>query len=304
MDAQSSGLLCFHIEGYTFDGKTCEQVNCGCVGTDCDALYETIGECRQAHADCLRAAGDPCAPMDATSSSFCPGDTYAWNGSRCLPICECAGNDCAETYQTEIQCRDAYSTCGANDCEARVRESRKFIDASKSCNTVFDCQKIAAGCGVTETGCTNEVYVNKSLDLDEYNALGAELSQCTGESCTPASTCRLWVPDPACVEGRCGPPEQCATEHSQMWTFLESNKACETAADCRTDFVGCGFSEDGCTQAVFVNEATDTGELERLRTELGRCLGDPDGCPGAACERAIGVPACVEGRCVNSSGIE
>ncbi len=40
--------------GYHWDGMRCRSSSgCGCEGQDCDAAYETIEECREAHSECF-----------------------------------------------------------------------------------------------------------------------------------------------------------------------------------------------------------------------------------------------------------
>lgn len=52
-DANSSGDDCLSVTGYAFDGTECTLINCGCVGSDCDEIYPSLGACQQGFRACL-----------------------------------------------------------------------------------------------------------------------------------------------------------------------------------------------------------------------------------------------------------
>ena len=52
MDATSDGA-CYCLVGYLWDGGECVGLTgCGCTGSDCDRLAETLEDCQAAHAAC------------------------------------------------------------------------------------------------------------------------------------------------------------------------------------------------------------------------------------------------------------
>jgi len=53
MDAKSGDPSCPAILGVAWDGKQCDYIGgCSCQGTDCDKLFSTMGECKQAYLHC------------------------------------------------------------------------------------------------------------------------------------------------------------------------------------------------------------------------------------------------------------
>jgi hypothetical protein len=77
--------------------------------------------------------------------------------------------------------------------------------------------------------------------------------------------------------------------------FVTANKTCRADDDCRSAFVGCGYTEDGCTGAVYVNQSTNLDQLAELARDLYRCNHDDDSC--SLCERATSPVTCVAGAC-------
>jgi hypothetical protein len=134
MDAKAAGPGCRCVLGYTWNGTACEMLsNCECEGADCDKLTQSQEECEQAHAGCAETSStfacgsaklyaakhDACSAMDATavpddtgSSCFCFLG-FAWNGSACegLSDCACQGADCDKLAETVAQCEQAHAAC-------------------------------------------------------------------------------------------------------------------------------------------------------------------------------------------------
>ena len=97
MDARSSGLLCAGVDGFTWNGVTCEPIVCGCAGTDCDRIYPTAVECLSARAACNPAAPSLCdLPL---SSGDCDGLSmrygYSPEAGACVQFIYglCGGNE-------------------------------------------------------------------------------------------------------------------------------------------------------------------------------------------------------------------
>jgi hypothetical protein len=66
MNAHSSGAFCAGVAGFTWNGTTCEPIECQCAGTDCDRSYPTAIECLTARAACTPEAPSLCdLPLSA-----------------------------------------------------------------------------------------------------------------------------------------------------------------------------------------------------------------------------------------------
>jgi len=110
MDAVWDGTECLRKLGYTWDGRACTHIECGCDGADCDALYPTLGACE----DARRGCATPCRSMDARSDGTkCAGIAgYSWNGISCDEVvCGCTGSDCSSIYASESECETAHDGC-------------------------------------------------------------------------------------------------------------------------------------------------------------------------------------------------
>ena len=125
---------CYCFLGYAWNGTTCEALNnCQCEGEDCDKLSETKEACEQAHASCGGGSTSAfvcgsselhanshlvCEAMDAEAVPDDAGHCYcalgfAWNGSSCelLADCACQGQDCDKLTETQEQCEQAHAAC-------------------------------------------------------------------------------------------------------------------------------------------------------------------------------------------------
>lgn len=125
---------CFCMLGFAWNGTACEPLaNCRCVGEDCDKLSETQDQCEQAHAACgaepqrLHCGStqlfafdhDACGAMDARAVPDADGQScycflgFAWNGSACegLADCACEGADCDKLSETQEACEAAHAAC-------------------------------------------------------------------------------------------------------------------------------------------------------------------------------------------------
>lgn len=52
MRATSSADACGFYTGAAWDGQSCDVILCGCVGADCDEIYETLEQCENLRAAC------------------------------------------------------------------------------------------------------------------------------------------------------------------------------------------------------------------------------------------------------------
>ena len=87
-----------------------------------------------------------------------------------------------------------------------------------------------------------------------------------------------------------------------MRTFINENKSCAETADCTVLHGTCGITEDGCTNAVYVNNATDPMSYDFQRLRLRSCLSDFEGTESCvSCDRVPAPPTCVDGKCIGTS---
>jgi hypothetical protein len=110
MDVRGEGF-CRVILGHHWDGLRCRALSaCECIGEDCEDLYRTEDECRQAHFFCPT----PCTPMNAEAVGPCLAIIGTkWDGSSCVEMsgCECIGDDCEELFPGLEECAEAMAQC-------------------------------------------------------------------------------------------------------------------------------------------------------------------------------------------------
>lgn len=141
MDAASSGDDCVRLEGYAFDGSDCAEVNCGCVGEDCDGLYDSRRECFAAYAHC--ATSGPHRYCDTNAD--CPdGESCFQNtcGPSCTDYTQCEGNSRCFAGQNE----------GCLPYVIDVSEPQPSACLER-CRNDEDCAAIAPGLGCWGSAC-------------------------------------------------------------------------------------------------------------------------------------------------------
>jgi hypothetical protein len=172
---------------------------------------------------------------------------------------------------------------------------RNFINQYKGCTENIDCGTLYVGCGITEDGCAETVYLNNNHPPGQSGILQTILFDCieTNESTETCEVCDRLSPPPVCSDGKCIGRSACALEAEALFHIMSRNDACEVDADCVTETVACEVTEDGCTGAVYLASNFDREEFAKLQDEYWACTG---GC--LACERETTPPACVSGHCV------
>lgn len=130
-----------------------------------------------------------------------------------------------------------------------------------------------------------------------YKWDGARCVSLGGCRCVGADCAELFGSAEACASAhtQCDPVPKCSSEVAAVRDFVNANKACKTSYDCQISSAGCGYTEDGCTGAVYVNRATNLTVLRELASQLYRCNDGSDSC--AVCERMTAPAACVSGAC-------
>jgi len=111
MDAELGPEDCFDPQGWFWDGESCEQIICTCVGSDCGDLFETEALCVEVFADC---GALECVADDAVGEGPCEAFFgYAWDGGACVGIsgCECVGDDCEDLAQEPETCESDHAGC-------------------------------------------------------------------------------------------------------------------------------------------------------------------------------------------------
>jgi hypothetical protein len=119
----------------------------------------------------------------------------------------------------------------------------------------------------------------------------------------------------SCAGGDCGglssSLEQCKSAHAEcedpgcgneqraLLDFISANKSCTSAADCRSEGVSCGITEDDCSGAVYLNTRTDLATFGTLQDRYHACVGDHPNC--GVCGRFASDPDCIGGRCSRRS---
>jgi hypothetical protein len=110
MDARSNGDDCISTLGFAWDGERCTDVNCGCEGSECDAIYATRAACERVYAECA----PPCSRMrNETTNLDCTTLTgFTWTGAECKAlVCGCQGDDCELLYATQEECEAMHGMC-------------------------------------------------------------------------------------------------------------------------------------------------------------------------------------------------
>ena len=208
MDAQSSGRECLRLEGYSWNGVSCEEVNCGCVGADCASIYPTEAACEDAHQGCAV----PCRKMDARSDGTeCARVVgHSWNGVTCREVlCGCTGSDCDAIYPSQSDCMAAFRECpslrdctkhsecivtGATCCQSCATERDEIVPVAKASSAdAFDrfCEA-PLPCPM----CTAQRARMQARYLPVCGHSPAATSQCAmidlaEVSCTPEVGCRV-----------------------------------------------------------------------------------------------------------------
>ena len=188
MDARSSGARCAGVAGFTWNGVTCQPIECTCSGTDCDRIYPTALECVTARAACNPAAPSLCdlplSPGDCDGYSMRYG--YSPESGGCISFVYglCGGNE--NNFPTLDACNtvcaaraDACTTCPSGGCgsDAKAPPPPSCASCPKTRNangdpcTVKELECIfLPACGATTCRCMDD-------------GSGALVWQCLGNLC-------------------------------------------------------------------------------------------------------------------------
>jgi hypothetical protein len=183
---------------------------------------------------------------------------------------------------------------------------RRCASLEESC-----CNASCGACSLPGEGCaiSNCSGACAPMDAQGEGDCGMQLGyKWDGQACVSICGC-------SCVGGDCSrlvsSLDQCASAHDEctdpgcgdeqraLLDFINANKACSSAADCRSERVGCGITEDDCTGAVYLNTQADLASFGPLRDQYRACLGDRPNC--ATCARFDADADCIGGRCSRRS---
>jgi hypothetical protein len=151
MDARSNGDGCLSIEGFAWNGLSCEAVVCGCAGADCGGLFEDETACEDAHGSC--------APL-----TMCTGPS------------DCALNtvDCCKC---EVTPRDLASVAMQSNADFTAR----------TCSADSPCTI----CGAERFGALRDRYLPACVPSTRWEGGECTLMDLAQLPCTPSAGCRV-----------------------------------------------------------------------------------------------------------------
>lgn len=206
-DAVADGFCDAELPGIVWNGSHCMHLGsgCECIGSDCDALYDTIAECVEDRRVCYDqgceaqpVAEDMCVDCDSDGFTFLG---FFWSGRKCFAQigCMCYGDGCESFFSSMEECQALQSVCDAALC--RNTGGMWFPSQAGFCHfycgvpTDDDCIADSCDCGPGRT------FVSSAGCRDE-------------PACTPDYACRatrgVWHPQSECYCGfTCGVPNDC-----------------------------------------------------------------------------------------------
>jgi hypothetical protein len=260
MDARSNGNFCERLVGFAWNGSNCDDIQCGCAGSECDDVYPTRAACERAYAQCA----PPCSRMQAESGALNCGDVtgFTWTGIECSSVlCGCEGDDCGLLYSTEDECESAHRQCAP----------------LSMCSRPTDCALVDEQC----CRCTisPEDFVSiAAADAADHNA----------RVCEPGQAC----PDCAVV-----PPSYLTPtcEPSTRWEGGECGKLQLDGLPCTAE-VGCRVRASECCECAVDTSVENLFAMPNGFDAEELFCGSGDGC----CEGEPNYPENVEARCEES----
>ena len=262
MDARSNGDDCADPLGFAWNRHSCAVVNCGCEGSECDAIYPTRAACERVYAECA----PPCSRMQADSKNldclFVNG--FSWTGIECKPIvCGCDGPDCDRLYAT------------AEECEATHRACPPL----SMCTRPTDCALVDEQC------CRCEIPLDELVSIST-----AEFQRHSERTCEPFQACPDCAEVPASysyVTPTCNP--------STRWEGGECGMRHLDRMPC-TEEVGCRVRASECCECAVDTSIDNLFPMPNdYDAEALFCQGDE-----ACCEAEPRYPDNVEARCEES----
>ena len=215
MDAKAVGegdAHCKCMMGYAWNGSECVGLgDCSCEGADCDKLTSTIEECQQKHASCgappvsfkcgstslYSSTHSLCGAMDATAvgdnGSHCNCLIgYAWNGSECVMLgdCACEGDDCNKLTSTKEECQQKHAACttpvdsfhcGSAELHAKSHDTCGAMDAAAVGENESHCNCFL---GYAWNGTACEMLGDCACEGNDCNKLTSTIEECQQKHAT------------------------------------------------------------------------------------------------------------------------
>ncbi len=160
--------------------------------------------------------------------------------------------------------------------------------------TTLEACALACGnpdCGADDAAGEGNCRLDLGFKWDGSRCVNLGGCRCVGSDCgtlTDFETC-------VAIHASCPGAPRCVLEQQAVLDYIDANKACTTNEDCLGAPVGCGITEDDCTNTVYVNRNTDLARLGSLRDALSACMAME--CP-PTCERMPTPALCVAGHCL------
>jgi hypothetical protein len=193
MDARSDGTECGGVPGYTWLGKLCEPIVCGCTGADCDQLFETMEACDRAHEVCYEQAGITRACTRHADCVLAP--------RNCCPGCgelradQLVGVHASSTSLSEAGlCRDPSNICV--DCDFSLSPTHYPACIEGICSVVdvteqASCQP-GTGCRLVSKDCCD---CGGDFTRDGVMAVGPSFKKAARCDAVPCDDCVPSAPE-------------------------------------------------------------------------------------------------------------
>lgn len=275
MDARAVGECAAIVPGVTWTGNACVALGsgCGCEGTDCDAVYDTLEDCVNARFDCY---DHDCSPMEVADDMCvdCTGPMFLgafWSGMECFELrgCACTGDGCHRAFASVPECELVQDTCEAHLCQ----ETGGTWYPSQMCGP---CGHYTCGLPPPEDCCDEGCDCGPGRSFDPATG-------CFDDDCTPSQNCTA-------TGGTWYPLEECRCEFFCGEEVLCSD--CMEACDCGEFRVfdpdqGCLFDADRCGEP----------DEEALCTGTGGRWAEGEGCGHFTCGQPNLTDTCVMPGC-------
>lgn len=144
-DARGSGP-CAAFFGYAWNGSSCVGLSgCDCVGTDCDATFDTMAECRTAYAHCTGETCGTIAGLTCGSGEWCDYDRGCGFADG-AGICKPRPTACPDVWAPVCGCD---GTTYGNSCEASAAGTDVYYEGECETSPPSDCR--TSGCPADQT---------------------------------------------------------------------------------------------------------------------------------------------------------
>ena len=294
MDAKGDGASCRCVMGFVWDGDACVSLSgCSCLGTDCDKVSETEEDCQLAHAACggstpsflcgsatlFEKTHAQCDAMDVKAEGDANGDCFcmlgfAWNGSSCesLANCACEGADCDKLTETQEACEQAHATCttqppalhcGSSELFSLTHDQCGAMDAESAPDEAGSCNCML---GFKWNGSSCEALADCQCIGNDCDKLTQSIEECeqAHASCTPSPP-----------QLHCGASELYSLSHNQCDAMDAKAVPDDNGSSC---FCFLGFAWDGNACVELADCACEGADCSKLTQSQAECEQAHAGC--------------------------